>query len=224
VIRRSASPLRCLAVWGAATTTAGLLAGWWLADLVAAASDPPPSTRVPDWLVLGCEAAALVAVAWLWVLVTLVALDATRAAAPRRGVPAGLRRVVLAACGAGLAGGLVSPAYAATPPSPLAGLPLPDRPTGHAVPHGAAPDRPAPTSGTDRRRGAPATVLVAPGDSLWALAEAELPGDASDAEVDRRWRTVHATNHAVIGDDPDLILPGQRLRLPPRPPQQPPAT
>ena len=56
---------------------------------------------------------------------------------------------------------------------------------------------------------------MAPGDSLWALAAADLPDGASVAEVDERWREIHAANRDVIGDDPDLIRPGQQLRLPP---------
>jgi nucleoid-associated protein YgaU len=35
-----------------------------------------------------------------------------------------------------------------------------------------------------------------------------------DAAIDRRWREIYAANRAVVGPDPDLIRPGERLRLP----------
>ena len=47
----------------------------------------------------------------------------------------------------------------------------------------------------------PAVVVVRRGDTLWGFAGPEWP----------RW---YAANRAVIGDDPDLILPGQRLVVP----------
>ncbi|UGY90596.1 transglycosylase family protein [Streptomyces gobiensis] len=53
-------------------------------------------------------------------------------------------------------------------------------------------------------RGHPrANYTVKPGDTLSVLAAAH----GTD------WRTVYAANKAVIGDDPDLILPGQRLKI-----------
>ena len=57
------------------------------------------------------------------------------------------------------------------------------------------------------------TVTVAAGDSLWAIAARQLPS-ASDAEVATAWPQWHEVNRAVIGDDPDLIHPGQRLLVP----------
>lgn len=82
---------------------------------------------------------------------------------------------------------------------------------------------PGPDDGRGRPRafrgrtpaGAP-TVIVGPGDCLWRLAEASLPRDATDAQISRRWHRIYALNRAAIGADPDLIQPGQRLRLPPR--------
>ncbi len=58
-------------------------------------------------------------------------------------------------------------------------------------------------------------VLVATGDTLWALAAQRLPASSSDAVVDRTWRAWYAANRAVVGPDPDLIFPGQRLVPPP---------
>lgn len=58
-------------------------------------------------------------------------------------------------------------------------------------------------------------VIVEAGDSLWLLAAAQLGPAAGDAEIDSAWRAWYAVNRQVIGDDPDLILPGQQLRPPP---------
>jgi len=57
-------------------------------------------------------------------------------------------------------------------------------------------------------------VVVKRGDNLWNIAKAHLPEGASDAEIDREWRRWYDANRDVIGDDPDLILPGQVLRPP----------
>lgn len=212
------SARRCLAVWLAVTVASGLLVAWTLPPLVAAAGSPPPADRFEDWLVVGCDAAAVAGVGWLWVLVSLVILEASGTAARRhRGVPTGVRRAVLAACGAGLVGGLVAPAHASS--SPLDGLPLPDRPASVAV-AGPAAHAPRPAAATTVRpaaRPSVRTVRVAPGDTLWELAAADLPAGASAADIDARWRAVHAANREVVGPDPDLIRPGQQLRLPPDP-------
>jgi LysM repeat protein len=60
----------------------------------------------------------------------------------------------------------------------------------------------------------PATVAVAPGDTLWAIAARHLPAGATDAQIAAAWPTWYATNAAVVGPDPDLILPGQVLTVP----------
>ena len=63
--------------------------------------------------------------------------------------------------------------------------------------------------------------VVAPGDHLWGIAEETLAdhlGRApTDAEVVPYWRLVIEANRdrLVHRDDPDLILPGQELVLPP---------
>ncbi|MFD7029239.1 alpha/beta hydrolase [Streptomyces sp. NPDC059917] len=55
----------------------------------------------------------------------------------------------------------------------------------------------------------PRTYTVKTGDGLWSIAAAEL-GDGS------RWPEIYRANRTVIGDDPDLILGGQVLRIPGR--------
>jgi nucleoid-associated protein YgaU len=71
------------------------------------------------------------------------------------------------------------------------------------------PASPSPTSPSER------SVIVQPGDCLWAIAAARLPADASDAEIDHEWRRWYAVNRAVVGADPDRIYPGQVLTAPP---------
>jgi nucleoid-associated protein YgaU len=66
------------------------------------------------------------------------------------------------------------------------------------------------------RAGGAVRVVVRDGDSLWALAARELGPGASDEAIAARWPEWYAANRQVIGDDPDLILPGQVLRVPPK--------
>lgn len=75
-----------------------------------------------------------------------------------------------------------------------------------------------PPHGTGRIAG-PAdadTVVVHRGDTLWALAAGSLRSGASAAAIRRAVHAWHRLNAAVIGADPDLILPGQVLHAPPR--------
>ena len=58
------------------------------------------------------------------------------------------------------------------------------------------------------------SVVVLRGDSLWAIAARHLPAGADDAHIDRAWRAWYRANAAVVGSDPNYILPGQIL-LPP---------
>jgi hypothetical protein len=206
---------RCLGVWALATAAcAGLL------RLAAASLAPVPALlRTEDtgarsfaeWLEWLAATTVAGCAAWLWVVVTVVTLSAARGRgrAGHRGAPPALRRLVLAACGLALAGGVTAPAQAVDAggrvPHPAArvvqGLPLPER--AEAPAHGRRDDTAA-----GRR------VVVAPGDTLWSLAAGSLPADAADADVARRWHRIYALNRAVVGSDPDLIRPGQRLRLP----------
>jgi len=61
-----------------------------------------------------------------------------------------------------------------------------------------------------------ATVVVHRGDTLWDIVRHHLGPTATDAEVAEQWPAWHAANRAVIGPDPDLILPGQVLHAPTR--------
>lgn len=89
-----------------------------------------------------------------------------------------------------------------------------------AGPTGPAPKVPAAAqapTGTPRATVLPepeASHTVRAGDTLWELARATLPADASDARIAAEWQRWYAANRAVIGADPDLLLPGQQLVRP----------
>jgi LysM domain len=217
ILGNRGSAWRCLLVWVLATALAALTSAWPVAaarPTWSAARAGALDTLPLDRAVTGLAATALIGCAvWAWAATTATVLEAGRgvraSAAPWR-LPSGVRRVVLAACGVALVGGLASPALAAGPGHGrhlLAGLPLPDRATAprHHQPE-AVPGRP---SGPSSHK-----VVVSPGDSLWSIATADLPRGASDARVTARWHAVYAANLPVIGPDPDLLEPGQRLRLP----------
>lgn len=62
--------------------------------------------------------------------------------------------------------------------------------------------------------GGPTTLTVRHGDSLWSIARSRLAGDASQARIDAEVRRLWDVNRGRIGTgDPNLILPGQTLRL-----------
>jgi hypothetical protein len=188
--------LRCLAV--AICLTATLWGA--VAVLVHALTTRQPAT--PDEaLVRLCLAALVLAAGWAW----LQAM--TGVAEAWRGTPCsgqrGVRRLALAACGMALAGALTAPAHADDHAAdhasdPLSGLPLPERAEGPAHPRHHA-------------------LVVRTGDTLWALAEHDLPAPATGRQVTARWHALYRRNRGVIGPDPDLILPGQVLALPKHP-------
>lgn len=65
-----------------------------------------------------------------------------------------------------------------------------------------------------RRPGGPKTLRVRHGDSLWSIARSRLAGDASQARINAEVRRLWDVNQGRIGTgDPNLILPGQTLRL-----------
>lgn len=58
------------------------------------------------------------------------------------------------------------------------------------------------------------TVVVVPGDCLWTIAARHLGPGATNVDIATEWRRWYDANREVIGADPDLILPGQRLTPP----------
>lgn len=57
-------------------------------------------------------------------------------------------------------------------------------------------------------------VVVRPGDTLWGITARWLGARATEAGVAAQWPRWYATNRAVIGPDPNLIVPGERLSPP----------
>jgi nucleoid-associated protein YgaU len=210
--------LRCgLVLIGTATATTGL--GAWLLPVARKAGG-----GFDDRLTSACAAGGLLAGAWLWLVTVVVVVEALQVGDRRapgdraRLAPAAVRRAVLAACGMATVASLTAPVATATPGGPRPGPTVGSvvaralRDIGRA---GHAVGRDSASTGRDR------IVVVARGDCLWDiaardLADAETPGTAAvgDADVGRRWREVYAANRAEIGPDPDLVRPGQRLRLP----------
>jgi hypothetical protein len=164
--------------------------------------------------VITAAAAVLLVLAWTWLScgAVLTAADVLRrgdAARRRLAVPLGWHRFVAALLGTGVlclpaavradapgeeSGGHDKGRAAAV----IDGLPLPDRP------RGAGHRRPA-------RTGA---VQVAAGDSLWSLSRDHLGAHAAEARIAATWPRWYAVNRAVIGPDPDLIIPGTTLSIP----------
>jgi len=124
---------------------------------------------------------------------------------------------------------LPEPELAPLPEPGFAPLPEPERapaadePT--ASPRGWTPDAPVVRAHPDLRvlspaprpatsHDAPAEVVVQRGDTLWSIAARHLGPDASDAEIAHAWPAWFEANRGVVGDDPDLLRPGQVLRAP----------
>jgi hypothetical protein len=151
------------------------------------------------WVLLGCAAwAVVIAVAAVVEAATAGRLPATAWV----GCPPSLRRLLLTGLGVALVGaGPVQPLATASAHSPL---PVPVRPVGSVHPDkGRSDDRP--------------WVVVHRGDNLWRIAEDRLRSPASAGEVAALVHDLHRRNRGVIGPDPDLIRPGQRLSVPRRP-------
>lgn len=214
----SAVRLRALAVWAAVTVgTVGV--GLLTLPVITAG----PSRSFVEVLTRGCGVVGLIAACAAW-WVTSDVVRGVLAGTAARARPVGpVRAAILLACGLTLLGGPASAHVTATlPPAepdaptsrsdphrPLSGLVLPDRPTGAAGARDASPSAVA------------ASLTVRPGDHLWGIARARLGPTATNARIAAYVRVLHQHNLDVIGEDPDLILPGQRLRLPPAPGRDP---
>ena len=195
-------------MWSVTTAAVAALLWWLHPDLVGSvrtAAGTGPTPALETVLGQGAALAAAGCAGWAWTVTTVTVAQAATGRERRGlpGCPAAWRGVVLAACGVAVLSGLTAPAQAhdgrrnAGPGATVvAGLPLPERPTGRL--HHPPPDR---------------AVLVEAGDSLWSLAIEGLPVGADAAAVTAAWHRLYARNRAVIGSDPDLLRPGQRLAL-----------
>jgi hypothetical protein len=59
-----------------------------------------------------------------------------------------------------------------------------------------------------------AEITVLAGDTLWDIAARDLGPAASDVDVALRWPRWYQANKAEIGENPDVLLPGQILKPP----------
>jgi nucleoid-associated protein YgaU len=57
-------------------------------------------------------------------------------------------------------------------------------------------------------------VTVRRGDSLWLIAAHRLGPNISDERTAAEWPRWYAVNRAAIGDNADLLMPGQHLSAP----------
>jgi len=105
--------------------------------------------------------------------------------------------------------------HTTTPGTTKPGTTTPPRTTRTPTHTTPAPTTPAPTTSA-RTSSTPSagTATVQPGDSLWLIAARRLGADATDAQIADYWPQVYAANRRVVGADPDLVRPGQQLRLP----------
>lgn len=202
--RTLGSLLRPLAVWLLVSAAAALAVAAapvaWIAARLATGVD-----AVADLVVATCATGLALALTWLWVITTATVVGLLRGRVAARGAT---QQLVLLACGVAVVAGTGLPASADTGDGRelLVGLSLPDRAVAPVVHRGTAHHAVAKTEPT-----APtSTYVVRPGDSLSSIALAH-PGAGS---LDDRWRALWRANRDVVGDDPDLIHPGQALRLP----------
>lgn len=78
-------------------------------------------------------------------------------------------------------------------------------------------DTPARSASQQRPSSAQDHIVVLRGDTLWSIAAHHLGPAPSAADIEAEWPRWLAANRDVIGDDANLILPGQLLRRPPSP-------
>jgi hypothetical protein len=190
----------------------------------------PGATPAPEAeIVLGCAWLAWALAAYLCLAVAATALAHLAGMTARSGgplaaiAPAGLRRLVettitlgiaAAICGAGTAAPALATgsghATAASAGRPSTGGDALDWP-GLGMP--AATTTHHAESAPDRAR-AGDSIVVRPGDSLWVIAARQLGPHATSQAIAAAWPRLYTANRHVIGADPGLIYPGQRLRLP----------
>ena len=218
---RAVSCRSALAVVGLLVLVSPTPATAW-ADLLGAGSTSDPVRPL-------VAAAALLAhglAAWLLLTAALTA-GARRSDAwgrlsdyvLRRVAPATVRRGVALALGLGVSLAAAPASAHDAAPAPTVTAPVPDLDwpqAGPGDPAPAAPERstrpPRPAASREPADGVH-TVVVRRGDTLWDLAAARLPRPSAQ-RVAQAWPAWWQVNRAVIGDDPDLLFPGQRLRVP----------
>jgi nucleoid-associated protein YgaU len=88
-------------------------------------------------------------------------------------------------------------------------VPSLDRPAGEVPPPVHLP-----AGATPAHSPRPSLYVVRQGDCLWTIAARQLGARATVDTVAATWPRWYAANHAVIGADPNVVHPGQRLVVP----------
>lgn len=220
---------------GAALAALGLGLRWASAGTTDVAAAEPVAA-LTGLLTLAAAVGCWLCYGWLMLAVaaTVLAslpgrLGAMAGAVADRLTPVAARQALRLALGLAVAAGPAAVgagagvAHAAAPSARTATaspdvLPDLDRPAGQP-----ALDRPAGEPVEERRAGARRdsspvaagrVVVVRPGDTLWGIAAERLGPAARDCDIAAEWPRWYAANRAEIGPDPDLLMPGQRLRRP----------
>lgn len=178
------------------------------------------------YLELGALFLAAAGLIWLTGICTLLLICATLRSGQRvwtagerllHAVSPKLTRNLLAtALGVGISATALAPAHAATETDPFeinlswaAEATVPAENLGLQAGLTAAPE-PSPAAEAEETT----TVTVRAGDSLWKIAQRQLPDSATNTQIDAAWRQWYDLNAEVIGADPDLIYPGMVLVAP----------
>ena len=219
---------------------AAVVASWWQGRRL---SLPDFSASALPWgtglFLRALGIAAMVYALWLilGVICQGLALWAERAGQRRlalrlnRVSPRLIRGLLVSMLNAGLVLGVSAPPASAAADTAGAARTEPDLAPPRSPQTAAEPEVPLPTwlprstaIALDRTLGAPAPgsetreagqeVVVAPGDSLWGIAQKHLGPSASITDVASYWPKIHAMNREQIGADPHLLRVGTVLLLP----------
>ena len=68
--------------------------------------------------------------------------------------------------------------------------------------------------GSITAQAAPGVHVVVRGESLWRITAELLGPDASNSAIASAWPVIYQANRSLIGENPGLIQPGQRLTIP----------
>jgi resuscitation-promoting factor RpfA len=130
--------------------------------------------------------------------------------------------------GVALSTGTAAPALASTNHAPVSAvLPHLDRvaslPSPKPMPSNFSTGEPTPPAATATpvsrpiKSGSESAAwlhVVRPGESLWSITRDHLGSAATNAAIAHAWPQIWAANRAVIGADPAVLFPGQRLQIP----------
>lgn len=232
--RRAAATAAAVRPLVVAAAAAGLAAALTRSRLPAAGPGADPGLVVGVSVARVARVGALVLAGYVAAVAGLAAggsiwsAPALRAAS--RALPGTLRAAVLGSSLLGVA--VAAPLTTATPARAGAAVEEPSRPpptmvaadgpTSGLAPVPPAEPAPAPVAppGPSPTEAVPGTWTVRPGDHFWSIAHrlvaAELGRPPSEAEVRPRWLTLIELNRdrLVVPGNPDLLRPGQVLRLP----------